>query len=510
MALGINTNLFSLNAQRNLRKTNQPLQKAMSRLSSGLRINSASDDAAGLAIATRQTRQIKGLSVNIRNANDGISFAQTAEGAMAEMLNSMQRINELAVQSASNNTSSDRGSMDNEVQELIAELNRIVGQTRFNGETFLNQPKSVTMQVGTEVNETITVSTANVSPDSFGVQASQTNFDDTAANRNSLASSLAAMSLRSAGLSDGATIATVDLGASILTSNVVNNSLNVINRVNEKTATHNTTAFSFGNAFVGTAPVAQAAGATDLAVNAGYLTINGISIGSSAAVGTSIAELSSGMVTAINAQTANTGVTAVLLGSADSGAASSYSVALVDTSGAAISVSVATANAGVASQFAAFFGTSGGSAGAGSNGQIIFSTPLGTTSRAINAGSDSLALGIASGTTSVTLGQSQSINDVSVTTVGNANLTILAVKEGLDAVNSERATLGAMMNRLEGTIANLENVRENITASRSRILDADFAQETANLTKALILQQAGISVLSQANSTTQNVLALLQ
>ncbi len=510
MALGINTNLFSLNAQRNLRKTEAPLAKAMQRLSSGLRINSARDDAAGLAIATRQTKQVSGLSVAIRNASDGISFAQTAEGAMDEMINAMQRINELALQSASNNTSTDRTSMDNEVQQLIAELNRIVTQTRFNGDKFLNKGTSITLQVGTEVNENITVSTSNVSPDTFGVESTQSDFTDTAANRTALASSLAAMTLRATGMSTSATLNGVDLGEAVTTSDTVNNSLNIINRVNEKTGTHNTTAFSFGNALIGSAAVAQAASVSDLDVTSGYLSINGVSIASTAAISSSVAELASAMVTSINNKTTNTGVTAIVLGSADTGAASTYSIALVDITGAAISVSVSTTAASTASTAAAFFGTSSRSTSAGQNGKIVFATPLGTTSRSINTGADGLALGLSSTATAVSLTNTKSINDVDVTTVGNANLALLAVTQGLDTINSERSTLGATMNRMESTISNLENVRENATAARSRILDADFAMETANLTKALILQQAGISVLSQANSLTQNVLALLQ
>ena len=132
MALTINTNLFALNAQRNLRRSESPLQQAMQRLSSGYRINSARDDAAGLAIATRQLRQITGLSVAMRNANDGVSFAQTAEGAMDEMVNALQRVYEIAEQAASYNTSTDRSSMNEEVTKLVAELNRIVNQTKYN------------------------------------------------------------------------------------------------------------------------------------------------------------------------------------------------------------------------------------------------------------------------------------------------------------------------------------------------------------------------------------------
>src|SRR3569833_3337003 len=168
MALTNNTNIMSLNAQKNLRQTQAPLQQAMQRLSSGMRVNSSKDAAAGLAIATRMTRQINGLSQASRNANDGISFAQTAESAMDEMINGVQRIYELAQQAASYNTSADRSSLNQEVTELQSELSRIVTQPRYNGEQFLNQQKSVDIQVGTEVKETINTSTSSLSPNTMG------------------------------------------------------------------------------------------------------------------------------------------------------------------------------------------------------------------------------------------------------------------------------------------------------------------------------------------------------
>src|SRR3989304_7787291 len=294
MALTINTNLFALNAQRNLRRTESPLQQAMQRLSSGYRINSARDDAAGLAIATRQLRQITGLSVAMRNANDGVSFAQTAEGAMDEMVNSLQRIYEISEQAASYNTSTDRSSMNEEVTKLVAELNRIVNQTRYNGEKFLNQAYSISIQVGVEVNETISISTANISPNSFGVQSTISDFSDTSANRSAIASAVAGMVLRATeGLSGGATLAGYDLGAAISYTDTANNSLKIINRVNEYTNSHNVTAFSFGNAYIATAGViATAAGA----INSGYLTINGVSIASTTAASTAAGSLASVLV----------------------------------------------------------------------------------------------------------------------------------------------------------------------------------------------------------------------
>lgn len=509
MALTVNTNMFSVIAQGNLNKTQNPLMSAMQRLSSGLRINSSRDDAAGLAIATRMTRSINGLTVAARNANDGVSFAQTAEGSMGEMLNNLQRIYELANQAASYNTSTDRSSMNQEVTQLVSELNRVVSQTRFNGETFLNQAFSGAFQVGIEVNETISIGTTNVSPDTLGVQSSRTDFTDTSTNRTAIASAIAGASLRATGgLAASATLAGVDLGAAILQSDLINRSQAVINRVNQFTGTTNVTAFSFGNAFVGTAATGNGSAGD---VNSGYLTINGIAIGS-----TSVGAVSSGSIiaaalaSAINAKTASTGVYAIVLGSADVGSANTASIALVNATGAAITVSVATANAGAASAVVGYFGSTGGSVSAGQNGQIILSAPLGTTSASTNAAIDTLALGFGSAAASVSISGSASVNSVTVNTVGNANLAILAVKQGLDTLNAERAKLGAVMNRLQSTIANIMNSNENTTAARSRIMDTDFAAETANLTKAMITQQAGISILAQANTLPQQVLALLQ
>jgi flagellin len=508
MALSINTNLYALNAQRNLRRSESPLATAMQRLSSSLRINSAKDDAAGLAIATRMTRQINGLTVAMRNANNGVSFSQTAEGAMDEMINALQRIYELAGQSASYNTSLDRGSMNEEVRALVSELNRIVDQTRYGGEKFLNQAFSASFQVGVEVNEIISLSTARVSPDSFGVQSTRADFTDTSTNRAAIASAVAGMTLRATGgLSVSATLAGVDLGAAISYSGTANNSLAIINRVNEYTSSHNVTAFSFGNSYIATSALI----ATGAAVNAGYLTINGVSIGSTeTAVGSgTVISLASALAAAINDKSTSTGVYAVVLGTADTGTSGAAGIALVNTTGAAISVSVATANAGTASGQAAFFGTSGGSVSAGKNGQVTFSTPLGITSRITDSAATTLALGFGAAGTTISIPNSQSANDVTVTTSGNANLAILSVKQSLETINTEKAKLGATLNRLESTLRNLDNVRENITAARSRIMDADFAMETANMTKALIMQQAGISILAQANTLPQNVLALL-
>src|SRR3569623_2978430 len=247
MALTINTNIMSLNAQKNLRQTQAPLQQAMQRLTSGMRVNSSKDDAAGLAIATRMTRQINGLSQASRNANDGISFAQTAESAMDEMINGVQRIYELAQQAASYNTSADRSSLNQEVTELQSELSRIVTQTSYNGEQFLKQQKSVDIQVGTEVKEPINISKTSLSPNTIGVT---NNYSDSLTGAD--VATAAGLSYNSSGLSASATLKGVDLGDAITpATDYTHNSLNLVNRINTYTGDTGVTAFSFGNSLVG-------------------------------------------------------------------------------------------------------------------------------------------------------------------------------------------------------------------------------------------------------------------
>ncbi len=504
MALSINTNLYSLNAQRNLRKSESPLTQAMQRLSSTLRINSAKDDAAGLAIATRMTTQINGLSVAIRNANDGLSFAQTAEGAMDEMINSLQRIYELANQASSHNTPSDRGSINQEVRQLVSELNRIVTQTKYNGEQFLNQVKSLNIQVGVDVNETINISTTNVAPTTLGVS---TNYSPTLAAIDVARS--ARIAYESAGLTTGATLEGVNIGNPPISSpNHRNNSISIINRINEYTAYHGVTAFSFGNALVGSAPMAV--GANNADIGPGYITINGVSIGGFSVVGGNAGNTATNLANAINAVTGLTGVTAYVANGAGMGGTDARLV-LANTSGAAIDITINpnVVPAGAITTHPFDSGTT--SVAPGQNGKIILNAALTKPLLSVNTvgGSDTVAVfGVSSDATNISLTQN-SLNAVAVTDAGLANVTMLVAKQALDTITAEKAKLGAIQNRLASTIANLDNIRENITSARSRIMDADFAAETANLTKAMIMQQAGISVLSQANILPQNVLALL-
>jgi flagellin len=448
----INTNIPSLTAQRNLNSSQSDLATSLQRLSSGLRINSAKDDAAGLAISERFTTQIRGLNQAIRNANDGVSFAQTAEGALSTAGDALQRIRELAVQSINDtNSSSDRQALNNEVQQLIAEVNRISTSTQFNGQNILDGSLStLTFQVGANQNQTILVDGVDARGSQLGAA---TDTGDTI-----LASAIT-------GLSD------ISLnGISIDLSNASTVS-DVIGEINNASATSGVTALSAPSV---STTVSITAVTSTTAVST--VTMNGVSIefdDTTGADATSIAAQ-------VNNFTLQTGVTATVTGA---------DITLSNSDGSDIAI---TADAD-----SVLNGPETFSAG------IILATDVGQTVTV--GGTDVAALGLTG--ISVT---DNTLNGVDVLTGSNANDALLTLDFALQQVNGLRAELGAVQTRFESTIANLEVTTENQSAARSRIRDADFAAETAELTRNQILQQAGISVLSQANALPQNVLALLQ
>ena len=381
MAQVINTNIASLNAQRNLNSTQSSTATSLQRLSSGLRINSAKDDAAGLAISERFTSQIRGLNQAARNANDGISLAQTAEGALAEVTNNLQRVRELAIQSSNaTNSQSDRDALQLEVGQLLNEIDRVADQTQFNGVKLLDGSFSgAVFQVGANSGETITLaSTVDANTAALGnvTQASTSDF--------------------ATGLTGFAT-----------------------------------------------------------AIADGELVINGTSVGAIASAGSAL-ERAGQLVNAINNVSAQSGVGA-------------------------------TYNSGT--------------------GEITLQSASNIT--ITGTGLDATVTGFTAAenaTASTTTG----IDTLSVSSFAGAQLAIDLVDSSLTSINSARANLGAIQNRFESVVTSLQTTSENLSASRSRIMDTDFAAETANLTRNQILQQAGTAMLSQANSAPQNVLGLLQ
>ena len=384
MSQVINSNVMSLNAQRNLSTSGTQLAQSLQRLSSGLRINGAKDDAAGLAISQRFTAQIRGLSAATRNAQDAVSLTQTAEGALGSVQSNLQRMRELAVQASNGtNTQADRDALNNEYTQLKDEIQRVAEQTKFAGSALLNGSFSAVFQVGANVGESITISSiANVQVASLG--GTYTRYE-----------------------------ASVAAGSTL-------------------------TGFA-------------------TAIAAGGVTVEGTDIGAIAAAG-SAQERAGQLVEAINRVSSSTGV-----GASYNSASGNLTLT---KAGSAITVA-------------------------------------GTTNSATVAGwANSTTIGTSTATTGV--------NGTNLSNYTNAQAAIGLLDTAINSVSTSRANVGAFQSRFESAIANLMTTSENLTASRSRIMDADFAEETAKLTRAQVLQQAGVAMLAQANAVPQNVLSLLR
>ena len=497
MTQSVNTNITSLNAQRNLSRTQMDLSLAVQRLSSGLRINSAKDDAAGIAIATRMTTQIGGLSVAIRNANDATSVSQTAEGAMDEMTRNLNRAHDLAVQAASYNTNTDRTSLNQEVSQIIDEMSRIVNQTRYNGQKLLTGGFSGDFQIGAFVNETINVSVSNLSPTTMGVA---TNFSTVSGQTDAQLASQIAVAYNNT-LAGSATLAGADLGAAVAAQTDSATKISQLNAVSDQTGV---STFGYGNGLVGSSYAS--AGVTAAAIDgllAGSLTINGVQIGAVNAA-SSLTTVGDNIVTAINALTAQHGVTAVKVSNPDGATATAESIVLINRTGAAITVS---ANASIDAGVTSFFTSGVKAESAGANGAIVMNGKLGNLTNTYDTSTTGASLvGVSSSTTTLT---NATVNAQTVTSAGSANLAMLVFENALDTINSQRSVLGAKLNRMDAVVRNLSNVLENITSARGRIQDADFAEETARLTRSQILQQAGTAMVAQANQLPQSVLSLL-
>ena len=494
MAMVINTNISALNAQRNLGKTQGMLSKSLQRLSSGLRINSAKDDAAGLAIASRMSSQVRGLNQAVRNSNDGISLAQTAEGAMQEVTNNLQRIRELAVQAASDsNSAADRQSLNAEVTQLVEEINRVANKTTFNGTVLLDGTfGSKTIQVGANKNETISMSMTSVKADSLGV-GSNSSYSTILSGGVAVSGALAAGDLTLNGYQVGATAAD---GVSY--SSGTASAIAIANAINAVTGDTGVTAK------VDVAKVAGTAVASGtVAIDAGDVLINGVDIGAIAAAGSGGAvDRGADVAAAINAVTGQTGVTATF--STTDGA-----VALTSIDGRNITVTV-TSGVTVEQTGLGTGDTSGGTTIVTdvTHSSIDLSS---SASGGITIGGDHEGYaGLTGGHTAATATAGAGVSSLDITTAGGAGNAITIVDAALATIASARGDLGAIQNRFESTIANLQNVSENVSAARSRIMDADFAAETAEMTKAQVLQQAGVAMLAQANMMPQAVLSLLQ
>ncbi len=492
MSSSIQTNQASMMAQRSLGLNQRSLATSMERLSSGLRINSAKDDSAGLSIATRMTNQIQGTAVAMRNTNDGLSIVQTAEGAMNEMSVNIIRAKDLATQAASYNTSADRTSLNAEVQSILSEMTRTVKQSRYNGERLLDGTFQSNIQVGTLVNENVNIDISDLSTDQMGIATSYASIS--ALSAQNLADNIG-RSFRQA-LSSS----TVD-GSAVGNVAANSNSAVKIDALNEASSANGVVAFSYGNGSVGTSfgTAGTSAGATD-GIASGALSINGVTIGTAAA-GASDGTAAANLATAINAVTAQTGVTASIV--TDVSTLTNSSIVLTNTDGAAISV---VANSSIDAGISTFFSTN--SVAANANGAIVLNDSLNDLTVAFDGSNTGLAL------TGVSLASATLVNSTlaqqSVSDANSANLAMLTFDASLDIVNAQRAELGALAGRFEAIGNNLEVMKENITTARGRIMDTDFAAETAALSKHQVLAQAATAMVAQANQQPQSVLALLR
>jgi len=596
MALVINTNVSSMNAQRQLNGSGMALDRATERLSSGQRVNSAKDDAAGLAIANRMTSQVRGLDQAVRNANDGVSLVQTAEGALQESTNILQRMRELAVQSSNGiYTDADRTTLNAETKQLKAELDRIANTTSFNGKNLLDGSfGSTKLQVGALSGQSIELKVGNFSTNSMGGSSGDIVGEATAAGLASLSAftgadadttlyvndvalksladatagttlnkklasinsdldgkgavASALVSSQGKAVGNGVLIAGTDtLTIAVLDGNGnnqsyiisgTNNMTELLQKINENTPVQasvnekgnlilnqegvvsvtmtgsgsklkdaagfdgtetknfrmvftDTSSDGKGVKVEGGSGTTQATAATktlaaalgvDLVddqgnlqgstitaftkIDAGDILVNGVALGEVKA-GADAAEMTKNVIEAINKISAETGV--VASAGQDSAGATTTSIALTATRGLNIKYadSVTTANAAV-----------------------LF-TKTGLQERNAAAGTGS-------------------VNSVDISTQAGAQKAIAILDKAIDQVSTQRADLGAVNNRLDFTVSNLANISEKTTAARSRIIDADFASETANLSRSTVLQQAASAMLAQANQRPQNVLSLLR
>ncbi len=470
MAQTINTNLSSLTAQRNSTKSQNDLSTAINRLSSGLRINSAKDDAAGLAISERFTSQIRGLSQAARNANDGISLAQTAEGSLGSIGSNLQRMRELAVQSANaTNSSSDRAALQQEVTQLASEIDRVATQTQFNGTNLIDGSfNAQQFQVGANAGQTIAVAgIASARSSALGQYAGYT--------LNNQSIGVASNTLTATTLTVGG-VAT-SLGSIATDARSIANAVKASN-VAGFNVTANATAVAAGT---------QALTAT--ASGTAIVTVNGLAINVNNAVGNATTNRAN-TVSALNAQSSVTGVVATDTGSG-------VSLAAADGRNVTVAFAAGTATAATIADFGL-----GPATTTGATLNISYNAPAGVTGNIVFAGAFANTTAVAATGTSIAA--------VDISTLAGANAALSAVDAALASVNSNRATLGAIQNRFSSTIENLQTTGENLSASRSRIQDADFAMETANLSRAQVLQQAGTAMIAQANQLPQQVLSLLR
>ena len=487
----INSNISALKAQSSMATNQVQMSRTMERLSTGVRINSAKDDAAGLAISNRMTTDIRGFGVAVRNANDGISLTQTAEGHLAQITDNLQRIRELAVQSANaTNSSADRKVINLESTQIVAEIDRIATDSKFNNISILDgtfTSKQFQLSTDNASSARMTMSIGSAKAGALGV-GSGSSYATSVAGAAGDATALASGALSINGYTTGAAAAD---GVSYVTSSAsgiaVAAAINAISGSSGVTATVAATGLA-GTTVTGFATV----------IAAGDVLINGVDIGAIAA-GATAANRGAQVSAAINAVTAQTGVTATF-------AATTGVVALSAADGRNITVTT------TAAATAAATGLGSGGATTLTTRSVVSLASTGSAGITV-AGSTAASLtaaGLTAATTAATVTVGAGLSSVDLTTVAGSQAALTTLDAAIATVNTARANLGAYQNRLQFAVSDLQISSGNLSASRSRIMDTDYAAETANLARSQIISQAATAMLAQANQQPQTVLELLK
>lgn len=542
----INTNTSALRAQNGGAVAESALAKAMERLSTGKRINSAKDDAAGLAISQRMTSNIRGMAVAIRNSNDGISMAQTAEGALGEVTNILQRIRELTVQSANGTFSAgDRSSLQAETDQLVAEINNIAKTANFNGLKLLDgSVTNLKLQTGVNAGDSVGITMANVSSNSLGLTSGGAPGQITT-GRVGAVSGLAVGDVTFNGVNALGSVPTADTAEALAAA---------INENSDKTGVKATASNNVTSAKI-----------TAESFAVGDITIGGVSVGAAASVEELVSNINRndfGVTATLNADKtitlSNTDGAAIVVGGTAAGGftAGTYQgfVSLQSSDGSDIKVvgtntTPATAIADVqtmglneAADGVSFAGGAVSGSVLAADALVINGVEIGASATAsaadkaaaINALSDNTGVAATVSGTSIVLTSTDG-SGIRVEGAGAADIGFVAqggsaymtssldissqeaavaalgvLDEAIDSVASSRGDLGALQNRLESTVSNLTTTSTNLTEARSRIEDADFSAESTALARAQVLSQAATAMLAQANQTQQNVLSLLR
>ncbi|QPL33287.1 flagellin [Pseudomonas fragi] len=573
MALSVNTNVTSQTVQKNLNKAGDSLSTSMTRLSSGLKINSAKDDAAGMQIANRLTSQTKGMTVAIANANNGSSIAQTAEGAMQESTNILQRLRELALQSANGDKSdADRASLQQEFTAKTGELTRIAQTTTYGGRNILDGSfTNQSFQVGADANQTISFGMTDISATGLKGSYSEATTSGTALTGLTATTTGSALNVISATVVGGTAPAITAAGDKL----TINGEEITLTGAGAGAAggTQAATDINAKTADTGVKAVADAAGkltltsvdgsAIDLVdAGGGGLAKLGLSEGTTAAVDTGVAKKGTDAIgaageisvngNAVKWDAADTVATVLGKFAGQAGAGSTATITdgrVVITSGAGKDIKLSNTDGGSLAKLGLSAGTSqaklkedtsielngvevkfkkgdttdtivssinsastGVTASKNDDGTLkLFSNKdITIKDGAAGTGLKDLGLTTSAATTTKATTVETTVSDLSILSAADSQRTVQALADAIQQIDTQRSALGAVQNRFTSTVANLQSISENSTAALGRVQDTDFASEAAELTKQQTLQQASTAILSQANQLPSAVMKLLQ